>query len=215
MKYQAVIFDLDGTLLNSLEDLANSMNRVLGDFGYPGHRLEEYRYFVGDGMENLVRRALPAGIQDAEFTSCLQAMVEEYGRHAMVKTRSYKGIPELLESLAGRDIKMAVFSNKPDELTKMLIAGLLPHWRFNPVWGARPGVPKKPDPSGALEIASSINVLPEQVLYLGDTGTDMKTATAAGMYAVGALWGFRTADELLKAGAQVLVEKPLELLHLL
>jgi phosphoglycolate phosphatase len=214
MKYRAVLFDLDGTLLNTLEDLASSMNRVLVRYGFAIHDLEEYQYFVGDGMDVLTRRALPSGITEAEADQCVVAMQEEYSKNWAEKTRPYKGIPELLESLAGRDVKVAILSNKPDDLTKAVVKKLLPHWRFKPVIGARLAVPKKPDPAMALEIASDLNVLPKQFLYLGDTDTDMKTANAAGMYPVGALWGFRTANELTLSGAKTLIENPMELMEL-
>lgn len=215
MKYRAVLFDLDGTLLNTLEDLANSMNRVLAKFNHTSHNPEEYQYFVGDGMETLVRRALPLGTPEAEVAQFAVAMQEEYGKHWADKTRPYKGIPELLESLAGRDVKLAILSNKPDDLTQVVVNKLLPHWRFKPVMGARLAAPKKPDPAMALEIAANLNIFPHQFLYLGDTDTDMRTANAAGMYPVGALWGFRTADELALSGAKTLIENPMDLMSLL
>lgn len=214
MKYRAVLFDLDGTLLDTLQDLADSMNRVLTGLGYLTHDTKKYQYFVGDGMEILARRALPPGTPSAEAAKCAAAMKEEYGKHWADKTHPYKGIPELLESLAGRDIKPAILSNKPDDLTKVVVNKLLPQWRFKAVIGARTGVPKKPDPTMALAIATDLNILPEQFLYLGDTDTDMMTANAAGMYPVGALWGFRTADELTTAGAKTLIENPMDLMRL-
>jgi phosphoglycolate phosphatase len=215
MKYRAVLFDLDGTLLNTLEDLADSMNRALAGLGYPAHDTDKYRYFVGDGMEMLARRALPPGASQAEVTKCTAAMREEYGKHWADKTRPYKGIPELLESLAARDLKVAILSNKPDEFTQAVIKKLLPHWRFKPVMGAKTGVPQKPDPTAALMIAADLNILPEHFLYLGDTDTDMKTANASGMYPVGALWGFRKADELKLSGAKALIENPMDLMRLI
>jgi phosphoglycolate phosphatase len=215
MKYRAALFDLDGTLLNTLDDLADSMNHVLTGLGYPTHEVKDYQYFVGDGMETLARRGLPPGTSETEVTQCAIAMREEYGKHWADKSRPYKGIPELLESLVGRDIKLAVLSNKPDDLTCAVVSKLLPHWRFKTVVGARPGVPKKPDPTMAIKIAADLNILPEQFLYLGDTNTDMLTANGAGMYPVGVLWGFRTEDELRTAGAKALIESPMELMKLL
>ncbi len=215
MKYQAVLFDLDGTLLNTLEDLADSMNRVLSRLGYATHQVDKYRFFVGDGMEMLAARALPSNSSLEEIKKCGIVMREEYGKHWGDKTHAYPGIPELLTGLAQQKIQFAVLSNKPDPLTKLIIKELLPDWHFQPVIGAREGVPKKPDPSVALEIASTLQIEPEKFLYLGDTDTDMKTATAAGMYPVGVLWGFRTAEELLASGAKTLIHEPPELLRLL
>jgi phosphoglycolate phosphatase len=214
MKYRAVLFDLDGTLLDTLRDLADSMNRVLAGMGYPIHDTKKYQYFVGDGMEMLAHSALPPGTSNETTAQCVSFMKEEYGKHWADKTHPYKGIPELLESLVGRDVKMTILSNKPDDLTRVVVNKLLPQWRFKAVVGARAGIPKKPDPTMALEIANNLNILPSEFLYLGDTDTDMKTANAAGMYSVGALWGFRTADELTKAGAKTLIKNPMELMKL-
>ncbi len=217
MKYRAVIFDLDGTLLNTLEDLANCMNDVLDRSGFLPHRVEAYKYFVGDGMENLVRRALPEGKRHDEATvaECLAAMRWEYGNRWKERTRPYEGIPQLLDALVKRGIKIAVLSNKPDEFTRKMVAELLPHWTFDPVFGERPPVPRKPDPSGALEIANHLKIPAGDFLYLGDTNTDMQTAVAAHMQAIGVLWGFRGADELLASGAETLIETPMSLLKLL
>ena len=215
MKYQAVLFDLDGTLLDTLEDLADSMNRALNRLGYDTHPVDEYRFFVGDGIEKLAARALPLQASQAEVEKCSIAMREEYDTSWADKTHPYPGIPQLLNSLTQQNIKLAVLSNKPDPLTKLIINKLLADWHFELVLGARPGVPKKPDPSVALKIASTLKIHPKQFLYLGDTNTDMKTAVAAGMYPVGVLWGFRTAEELCTSGAKTLIHEPLEVLRLL
>jgi phosphoglycolate phosphatase len=217
MKYQAVIFDVDGTLLDSLEDLADSMNVILQQFGFPVHHLDRYKYFVGDGMENLVRRSLPEERRqdEAVVAECFARMREEYGKRWKTKTHLYEGISELLDSLAGLGVRMSVLSNKPDDFTKKVVKELLGRWRFEHVFGERSSVPRKPDPAAALEIAQLSRISPDGFLYLGDTATDMRTASAAGMFAVGALWGFRQSDELLSGGAKVLIGNPLELLHLL
>jgi phosphoglycolate phosphatase len=215
MKYQAVLFDLDGTLLDTLEDLAESMNQVLKRMGYATHQVDEYRLFVGDGMEMLAARALPTRVSRAEIEECSIAMREEYGKRWADKTHPYPGIPDLLNSLTQRNIRLAVLSNKPDPFTKSIINKFLADWHFDPVLGARPGVPKKPDPVVALEIASTLKIPPEKFLYLGDTNTDMKTAIAAGMHPVGVLWGFRTAEELTSSGAKTVIRDPMELLKLL
>lgn len=211
------MMDLDGTLLDTLEDLADSMNDTLSSFGFPVHHLEKYKYFVGDGMRNLVIRSLPdsAKTDTGLISRCLEAMQKNYGRNWNVKTRPYPAIPELLDALAARSLKMAILSNKPHEFTQKTVESLLPAWHFEAVIGERPPIPRKPDPSSALEIANRLGIEPADFLYLGDTATDMKTANAAGMYAVGALWGFRQAEELVESGAQRLIAKPSELLELL
>ncbi|GAB4257984.1 MAG: HAD family hydrolase [Deferrisomatales bacterium] len=213
MRAQAILFDLDGTLLDTLDDLADSMNRVLGRLGCPVHERDAYRYFIGDGMEALVRRALPPDRRDeATAARARAAMVREYGAHYADKTAPYPGVPELLDALAARGLPAAIFSNKPHRATVEVVAELLPRWRFAAVRGAVPDVPKKPDPAGALAVARELGVAPPEVAYVGDTGIDMRTARGAGMRALGALWGFRTAEELREAGAEHLLAHPLELL---
>ncbi|HHW03432.1 MAG TPA: HAD family hydrolase [Thermoanaerobacterales bacterium] len=216
MKYEAVLFDLDGTLLDTLQDLADSMNSVLSRRGFPVHDIEKYRYFVGDGMYNLVLRTLPPNNREEEIIKqCLKELKDEYGRRWANTTRPYEGICELLDKLSDMGLKKAVLSNKPHDFTRLIIDKLLPDWSFDAVVGQREGVPKKPDPTAALAIADALKIPPEKFLYLGDTNTDMKTANAAGMYAVGALWGFREAEELVESGAKVLIKHPKELLNIL
>ena len=210
---EAVVFDLDGTLLDTLEDLADSMNAVLATGGFPTHKPDAYRYFVGEGVEKLVRRALPAdAVSDRFVPQCIDAMKAEYATRWADKTVAYDGIPGLLDALTSRGLAMAVLSNKPDEFTRMAVAELLKPWTFEPVCGARPDLPKKPDPTGARSIASALSIAPERCLYLGDTRTDMETAIGAGMFAVGATWGFRPRAELEAAGAQALAAEPHEVL---
>lgn len=214
--YKAVLFDLDGTLLDTLEDIASSANRVLGSFGFPQHELEAYKYFVGEGREALVMRILPSGHRDAATVAKVVACIDsDYGQHWADATHPYDGIPELLQGLAARGIRMAVLSNKPDDSTKLMVSRLLAHGRFEMVLGSRPSVPQKPDPAAALEIAGCLGISPSEFLYLGDTNTDMETAQAAGMCPIGALWGFRTADELLASGAKALILSPTDLLKIL
>jgi phosphoglycolate phosphatase len=216
LKYPGIIFDLDGTLLDTIEDLADAMNQVLIDLGFPTHTLGAYKYFVGEGVEALIRRALPKDhLRPESLDQCLGALREEYSRRWENKTRPYPGIAELLDHLTGLGLRLAILSNKQDYFTQIMVAKLLPRWRFKPVFGARPAVPKKPDPAGALEIAKVLGLAPDHFLYLGDTGIDMKTACAAGMVPVGVLWGFRPADELRAQGARWLIEKPGDLISLL
>jgi phosphoglycolate phosphatase len=216
MKYRAVMFDFDGTLLDTLRDLAESVNSVLSRSGFPEHSLEAYRHFVGEGIEELARRVLPETHRDeAAITRTLTDVREEYRQRWPNHTRPYEGIPELLDALTTRRVKMAIVTNKPDESTRTMAARLLPKWKFDAIVGATADLPRKPDPKGALEAARRLRLPPGAFLYVGDSDIDMKTANAAGMYPVGVLWGFRTADELVKNGAKVLIRKPLELLELL
>lgn len=216
MRFEGVIFDLDGTLVNSLEDIADSMNRVLGEYGFPTHDLEDYKRFVGRGLRNLVSRALPEGAKDDGLISrCRDSMLEEYGRNFLNKTRPYDGITDLLDELVRRGLKLAVFSNKNDDLTKKLVAALLPDWDFAAVIGSSAEMPEKPDPRGALLISRQSGINPERLIYVGDSDVDMETARNAGMYAVGALWGFRTKEELISNGAEYLLKDPMDLLQIL
>jgi phosphoglycolate phosphatase len=216
MPYQAVIFDLDGTLLDTLEDIGDAVNRVLSTRGLPVHLIDAYRFFVGDGVAKLITRALPEDKRDAEtLRSCLEAYREDYDQHWNIKTRLYEGIGTLLDELTARGLKLAILSNKPHEFTERCVREFLSKWSFDAVIGGRDGVPLKPDPAGALEIARTLGIPPAACLYLGDTAVDIKTAIAAGMTPVGVLWGFRPTEELRESGAKILIEQPLEILRLL
>jgi phosphoglycolate phosphatase len=216
MQNTAVLFDLDGTLLDTLADLADAMNHVLLRRGFAVHSPEAYKTFIGDGVEILVRRVLPPACDDpAVQAECAAEMRDEYGKRWADKTRPYPGVAGLLDALSARGVSMAVLSNKPHEFTVLCVERLLGRWRFAAVRGAEPGQARKPDPAGALAIAAQLGRAPREVVYLGDTNTDMQTARAAGMFPVGALWGFRTAEELLASGAERLVGEPLELLAVL
>jgi len=216
MHFSAVLFDLDGTLLDTLADIAHSANRVLADLGFPTHDIDAYRQFVGEGLIVFFQKALPAKVSaDDVMPSCVEGFREAYGREWNVRTQPYEGVRELLNSLATRQIQMAVLSNKPDVFTKRCVREYFPDFEFRVVIGQREGVPRKPDPAGAIEIVDEMQVPVEQFLYLGDSAIDMETATAAGMYAVGALWGFRTLEELQQSGAKRLISRPVDLLELL
>lgn len=214
MNYSAVIFDLDGTLLDTLDDLADSCNRVLEDAGLSSHPVGQYRYFVGDGLSTLITRILPESLRDEKHIEELgKAFRKDYSANWKVKTRQYEGIDAMLNSLQGMSFSMNVLSNKPHEFTEICVQDFFSNWSFDVILGQKAGLAKKPDPAGALDIARTIKVPPAKVLYVGDTATDMQTAVAAGMYPIGALWGFRTEDELRTNGAQLLIEDPRELVQ--
>jgi len=213
MMFQAVLFDLDGTLLNTLTDLADAMNASLAHFGYPPQLVDAYKYFIGDAVETEAKRALPESARGPQIIKKVADFSEQiYDKCWHKNTRPYPGIQELLSNLTKRGLPLSVLSNKPDYFTKIMVEKLLPRYRFEIVQGALPDVPIKPDPAAALQIAKQLKIPPEQFLYLGDTNTDMKTAVAAGMFPLGCLWGYRTADELLESGAKALVQTPREVL---
>ena len=215
-QFKAVLFDLDGTLLDTLDDLADSMNRVLARMKFPVHPTDAYKYFVGDGMDILARRVLPETARDSRtIQSCIENMKKEYGAHWADRSKPYDGIPEMLEELKKQGMRLVVLSNKPDNFTRATVSHFFADDMFEIVAGARPEIKKKPDPAGAIIIADKIGLEPGRFLYLGDTATDMKTAVSAGMFPLGALWGFRTADELLDSGARELLAAPGEILKYL
>lgn len=213
--FAAVIFDLDGTLLNTLPDIARAINGVLRRHGFPEHREESYRGMVGWGLFEAMRLALPEGNRsDEEVLPLAEALTEEYRRNPVVNTVPYQGIPTLLDSLTDRGIEMSILSNKHHETAVEVVGTILDRWSFTVVQGFRDDVPGKPDPAGALMIAEQMGVQPGQVLYVGDSGVDMKTAVAAGMYPAGVLWGFKPREEIEEAGAQLLVSDPEEIIAL-
>ena len=215
-RFKAILFDLDGTLLDTLEDLADSLNAILNAHKMKTFPVDDYRIFVGKGLKELIKCVLPKEkISDQTINEFLEAMKVEYAKRWAINTKPYPGIPDLLDGLTQLDIPMTVLSNKADEFTKIMVERLLPKWHFHIVNGLKPGHPPKPDPASALEIATELKIIPQDFIYLGDTDIDMQTANAAGMYAVGALWGFRTAQELMENNAKVLVESPLQVLDLI
>lgn len=210
--FKAVIFDLDGTLLYTLEDLADSLNQVLREEGLPTHDYDAYRFMVGNGLERLVIRALPAGLRiPAHVRPILRKFIELYRDRQVAKTRPYPDIPELLSALAAQGLRLAVLSNKAHPNTLAVVEHFFPGL-FEIVLGMRPEVPPKPDPAGALEIGRFFNMEPVDILYLGDSDVDMKTAVAAGLYPLGAAWGYRPVSELKEAGALAVINAPLDML---
>ena len=215
-QFSAVLFDLDGTLANSLYDIADAMNRTLLRFDCSIYDYESYRYFVGRGLKDLVIQCLPEERRgEKEVDEVLAVMMEEYGKSYVDKTVLYDGIPELLDALVAKDYKLTVLSNKADELTQQVAEHLLSDWPFDIILGATEHFPRKPAADSALHIAGELGVAPENMLYLGDTNIDMQTANAAGMYAVGVTWGFRPRKELEENGAKMIIDFPLDLLKII
>jgi phosphoglycolate phosphatase len=214
MNLRAALFDLDGTLLDSLHDIGAAMNHSLTTHGLPVHPLATYRHFVGNGIQTTVARSLPLGREEMH-QAVLSTFRSFYAEHMLDHTRPFPGLPEVLARLRGQGVKLAVLSNKADVTTRQLVAKLLPDVRFDAVYGERDGVPCKPDPTAAFGISAELGVKPGDCAFVGDTAVDMDTACAAGMYGVGVTWGFRDVAELQAHGARVLARTSDELFELL
>ncbi len=210
---KALIFDLDGTLLDTLKDLAVSTNHVLENNGYPPHPLEAYNYLVGQGVRHLIEFALP---QEARESRRIDRLVQEfsayYEGHWDVHTRPYDGIREMLDRLFQTGRPIGILSNKPHNFTVLCVDKMLAGYPFTLVMGHREPFPRKPDPQSALHMARELNLAPREIMFCGDTSIDMQTATRAGMYAVGVTWGFRPRGELLENGARQLAESPADVI---
>ena len=216
MKFPAIIFDLDGTLLDTLKDLADSMNRILNSKGFPAHPVDSYKFFVGDGIEKLVRRTLPDNERKEEtIRECIGLMRDDYSRNWNISTQPYPGIETMLNRLKKTGLRMSILSNKPDDFTQLTVSYFLSKWNFEVIMGIKDGMPKKPDPRLVFEISKKMSLDPADFLYVGDTATDMKTAISSGAYPAGVLWGFRDKEELLKSGAKAILEKPDDIFKIL
>ncbi|MFN0076264.1 MAG: HAD family hydrolase [Prosthecobacter sp.] len=212
---KAFIFDLDGTLIDSLADIAESINRMLDARGYPRCEQEVFKQMVGDGMEKLVERALP---EHARSDELIKICVEEYRAHYdtlwNAQTRPYDGIVEMLASLKTQGLKLGVISNKAHRFTVPMTEHFFGTAVFDHILGQRVEVPRKPAPDGAHEMAALLGLQTDEMAYVGDSGIDMQFAKSSGMKPVGVRWGFRSEAELLECGADVLISHPVELFDL-
>ena len=209
---KAILFDLDGTLLDTLDDLADAANRILAQDGLPTHPRSAYRHFIGDGSRMLVTRAIPEDHRTPErIEDYLTRFKADYSRHWKTATQPYPGIQNLLDDLMQRDIPRAVVTNKPHAFAERCVHHFFPETPFQIIWGQKEGIPLKPHPLPALETAKHLRVAPRECLLLGDSGVDMATARVAGMLPIGAAWGFRSTDELLNAGAAHIIQNPQEI----
>ena len=206
---KAVLFDLDGTLLNSLPDIARCMNRALSLNGLPEHPLDAYRYFTGNGALTLARRAVGEKCQD-RAAQVLQSYSPCYSAHCFDESCLYEGIPKMISMLRDAGLRLAVFSNKDDGDVERVIRHYFPVSPFAMIRGRLEGVPLKPDPAGALQIAREMGLQPSDFWYLGDTPVDLRTCVDSGMRFIAAGWGFRTPQELKEAGAECIAMTPLE-----
>ena len=212
-KLEGMLFDLDGTLIDSLQDIANAMNSVLERNGYPVHPVADYNHHVGDGMDVLARRVLPPEVAEESVARArvVAEMKEVYADSWHHFSAPYPGIEELLDTLLRLPLKLGVLSNKPEEFTTLMVEHFFPGVAWAAVRGARPGVPVKPAPDAALEISEEWACSPKTLLFAGDTSTDIRTAVNAGMPCVGVTWGFRDREELLRSGADWIVDHPAEI----
>jgi phosphoglycolate phosphatase len=211
---KTIIFDLDGTLIDSLEDIAVCMNKVLEELNIPTHKIEDYKYFVGGGISVLVENALKGHSEDIkeEVTNRFKVI---YDQKLHSKTKSYDGIYDLLDELEKLDCNLAILSNKPHEFTIQYAQNLFSKYDFKEIHGQKASIPKKPDPIAAINIAKSFNTPCEEVYFVGDTMVDMQTAKNAGMIGIGVLWGFRDEKELSENGADFLVSHPLDIIDII
>lgn len=207
MGFDAYVFDLDGTLLNTLPDLVFLTNRVLHEHGFPEHTTEEINSYVGGGARVLLRRATPKGTPDAEIDAILSRWKELYPEFGHRLTVPYEGMPEALAVLKGRGAKLGVLSNKFDAAVRSVIAEHFPGV-FDIARGECAEIPRKPDPTGLRYLLDQLGVSPERTAYVGDSGIDVETAVAVGAYPIGVTWGYRKPEELLEKGAALLVDHP-------
>lgn len=214
-KIKAVLFDLDGTLLNTIDDLGDAANYMLTQFGYPTHDIESYKYRVGNGMRKLMERSLPDGKNsEDEIDRAMEIFMPYYNRHSLDKTRPYEGMHELIETLRKSGIKTAVVTNKAEQSAVGIIKRFYDGC-FDVVIGQRDNMPTKPDPAGAHLAMSELGVTPDECIFMGDSGVDILTAKNSGAYPVGVLWGFRKKDELVENGANIVISTPSELLKVI
>ena len=212
---KAVLFDLDGTLADSLTDLADGVNRAIALKGFPTHEVEAFKYFVGDGIPKMIERALPEDNRDAATINEIKDIfLPYYAIHYADNTYAYEGMPELVNTLKSQGFIVAVVTNKEQHMANEVVKSLYGDV-FDLIFGKRDGIPAKPDPTAALMAMEELGVTPEECVFIGDSGMDVATAVNSGAVPVGELWGFRKEDELLANGAKYIISKPDELLDII
>ncbi|MBT8353297.1 MAG: HAD family hydrolase [Desulfofustis sp.] len=211
-RFKTIIFDLDGTLIDSLNDIAKAANAVLAELGFPLHPKNSYLNFVGDGLLTLAARMVPEETSGTQVKAVAARFRTVYKDCWSDNSRPYPGILTMLEALDQLPVNLAVLSNKPDDFTQLFVNRFFPAKMFGQVMGNRPGVPKKPDPTAALAIANFFGCENADCLMVGDSGVDMKTGKNGGMSSLGVSWGFRSRQELIESGADLLIDHPSELI---
>ena len=215
-KFKGIIFDLDGTLLDTIEDIKDSMNEVLQKRGFPTYDTEFYKDAVGQGTEMLVIDSLPEDKREEKLIKeCLRELKENYSKNWANKTKPYKGIVETLKELESRGIILNILSNKDDRFTREMVKYFFPDFKFAFVFGSRDGIPKKPSPAVPLEIAKKTDLSPENYIFVGDSSFDIQTGKNAGMFTVGVGWGFKSVESLIENGADLIVEEPKQILSII
>lgn len=211
---KAVLFDLDGTLVNTLGDLSFGVNNELSKRNFPIHEPNAYKMFVGNGIPKMVERAAPVGTDESVLKEMTDSFVEYYSVHYADFTTAYSGTKELLETLKEKGIKVAVVTNKAQGPAELVIDKFFGN-AFDLIFGQKPGIPAKPDPTAAIMAMKELSVNADECIFLGDSGVDVKTAVNSGAYPVGVLWGFRDETELLQNGAKKLINDPQELIKII
>jgi phosphoglycolate phosphatase len=213
MNHLSIIFDLDGTLLDTLCDIAETANAVLARHGLPVHTKQEYKHFVGDGLRALMETITPQGANETTINNYCQMFMQLYADTWTNNCRPYDGIDDMLAAIKKKGLGMAVLSNKPHAFTKLFVDRYFPQKTFTSVYGQREGIAKKPDPAAALEIAKEQGAIPEKIFFVGDTPIDIRTGKASGMMTVAVTWGFRSIHELQKESPDIIINRPMELLQ--
>lgn len=212
---RGVIFDLDGTLLDTIPDIAASMNQGLAAVGLPERGHHEYNYFIGGGIKEAIAKAVPVGTLTETMERVHIFYQADYPINCCVRTSVYNDIPETVKTLSDHRVRLGVITNKTENTSHIIIGKYFPHTKFDFVWGSNGARPLKPDPAAGFQALNMMNLRPDEIAYVGDSGSDMMFARAAGFIAVGACWGYRSRRELLNAGAMFLPESPKEILGLL
>lgn len=212
--YKGVIFDLDGTLIDTISDIGLSTNLALKELGYPEHDLDKYKIMVGNGFRVLCKRALPDGVSESVVDKAYDLFVKNYDKHYMDRSHPYDGIPKLLKELNDKGIMIGINSNKRDDYTHALIEHLFGDLSFTKIVGQLEGISPKPAPDGALMIIEEMNLTKDEVIFVGDTKVDIATGKNAGLKTIGCLWGFRDRAEFLEAGADYIVKEADEILNI-
>ncbi len=213
---KAILFDLDGTLADSIKDLSTSTNLALEKNGYPTRQRAEFNYFVGDGMPKMIERALPETARDEDTVKKVLAdFLAHYSHHYADKTSSYEGVPELVDTLKKQGLIVAVVTNKEQDMANVVVERLYGEGTFDLIFGKQEGLPAKPDPTATLLAMKQLGVEPQECVFLGDSGVDVLTGVRSGAVPVGELWGYRDEAELLENGAQYIIERPEQLLDVL
>ena len=212
MKITSIIFDLDGTLLDTLGGLAVTTNDVMQRFNFPVHSMEKYKLFIGNGLKKLIERSVPMGTSEIIVDQCCAEFEKIYSSEWMSNCCPYDGVNDMLDSLQNQGIPLAILSNKPHQFTKLFVKEFFPKIVFRSVFGQREGFAKKPEPAVAVEIAKMLQVDVHTTLFVGDSGVDIQTGKNANMKTAGVSWGFRPIEELVQNAPDIIINHPTELI---